>query len=96
MGKHDNLPPIPSDEELAELAEVAAEHPDPRSTESEVADGEKIEVPLRGFGSPTYGYGGDGDLDVLVNMEDDGDVVASRREERERTEREGMADGGIA
>ncbi len=31
--KHEpKLPPIPSDEELAELAEVAAEHPDVRST----------------------------------------------------------------
>ena len=96
MGKQDKLPPIPSDEELAALAEFASEHPDERSTESEVADGERIEVPLRGFGSPTYGYGGDGDVDILVNMADDGDVVTSRSEERERTEREGMEDGGIA
>jgi hypothetical protein len=96
MGKHDNLPPIPSDEELAELAAFAAEHPDERSTESEVADGERIEVPLRGFGSPTYGYGGDGNADIVVNMVDDGDVVGSRGEERERTEREGMDDGGLA
>jgi hypothetical protein len=92
MGKHDDLPPIPSDEELAELAQFAAEHPDERSNESEVGDGERIEVPLRGFGSPTYGYGGGGDIDILVNMVDDGDVArSSRREERERTE-----DGGIA
>ena len=96
MGKHDNLPPIPSDEELAALAAFAAEHPDERSTESEVGDGERIEVPLRGFGSPTYGYGGDGTVDIVVNMEDDGDVARSRREERDRTEREGIADGGIA
>lgn len=92
MGKHD-LPPIPSDEELAELAKLAAEHPDARSTESEVADGEKIQVPLKGFGSPTMGYGGlnAGDISLGVDMVDDGRVVDERRRERERLDDEGVS-----
>jgi hypothetical protein len=86
MGKHDNLPPIPSDEELAELAEFAAEHPDERSTESEVADGEKIQVPLAGFGSPTASYGGlnSGDIALGVDTIEDSSLVDERRRERER------------
>lgn len=89
MGKHD-LPPIPSDEELAELAKLAAEHPDERSTESEVGDGEPIEIPLRGFGSPTAGYGGlnAGDIALGVDTIEDSLVVDERRRERERREDE--------
>jgi hypothetical protein len=90
MGKHD-LPPIPSDEELAALAAFAAEHPDERSTESEVADGEKIEIPLAGFGSPTASYGGlnAGDIALSVDTIEDSELVDERRRERERLDDEG-------
>lgn len=93
MGKHEHLPPIPSDEELAELAAFAAEHPDPRSTESEVADGERIEVPLKGFGSPTMGYGGlnMGKISVEVNLVADGYYAEDTEAERERLDDEGIA-----
>ncbi len=92
MGTHDELPPIPSDEELAELAAFAAEHPDPRPTESEVADGEPIEIPLRGFGSPTYGYGVAGAFSAVTGVEmiEDSSHVADNRAERERLDDEGI------
>jgi hypothetical protein len=92
MGKHDKLPPIPSDEELAELAAFAAEHPDERSTESEVADGEKIQIPLKGFGSPTAGYGGlnAGQIATQVNMIEDGLYAEQTGAERKRLDDEGV------
>jgi hypothetical protein len=87
---HDKLPPIPTDEELAELARAADRQRDPRSTESEVGEGEKIEVPLKGFGSPTMGYGGlnQGSISLDVDMIDDSTVVDERRRERERLDDE--------
>ena len=90
MGKHDDLPPIPSDEELAALAELAAAHPDPRSTESEVGDGEPIQIPLKGFGSPTYSYGV---MNARINttgveMIEDSSHVQDARAERQRLDDE--------
>ena len=92
MGKHDDLPPIPSDEELAALAELAAAHPDPRPTESEVADGEPIEIPLEGFGSPTYSYGVmDARLTTTgVEMIEDSSHVRDARIERQRLDDENI------
>jgi hypothetical protein len=92
MGKHDDLPPLPSDEELAALAELAAEHPDPRSTESEVADGEKIEIPLKGFGSPTYSYGVTQSYENTIGVEmiEDSSYVEETSAERERLDDEGI------
>jgi len=91
MGTHDNLPPIPSDEELAALAEFAAQHPDPRSTESEVADGEKIEIPLDGFGSPTYRYGVTQSFENTIGVEM---IEDSSHVEETRAERQRLDDGG--
>ena len=56
MSKHDKLPPIPSDEELAALAEFASENPDPRSTESEVAEAVMVAAALRAGGALTHGW----------------------------------------
>lgn len=91
MGKHDDLPPIPSDEELAELATFAAEHPGP-PTNSEVADGERIEIPLEGFGSPTYSYGVTQAFENTIGVEmiEDGDHAHDARVERERLDDEGI------
>jgi hypothetical protein len=92
MGKHDDLPPLPSDEELAALAELAAEHPDPRSTESAVAAGEKIEIPLKGFGSPTYSYGVTQSYENTIGVEmiEDSSYVEETSAERERLDDEGI------
>lgn len=91
MGKHD-LAPIPSDDELAELAKFAAEHPDPRSTESDVADGERIEIPLEGFGSPTYSYGVTQSFEDTIGVEmiEDSSYVEETRAERDRLDDEGI------
>ena len=93
MGKHDHLPPIPSDEELAALAELAAANPDPRSTESEVADGERIEIPLKGFGSPTYRYGVTESFENTIGIEmiEDSNYAKETQAERERLDDEGIA-----
>ena len=93
MGKHENLPPIPSDEELAALAAFAAEHPDERSNESEVADGERIEYPLKGFGSPTYSYGITQSFEntIGVEMAEDSSYVEETQAERTRLDDEGIA-----
>jgi len=92
MGTHDKLPPIPSDEELAALAELAAEHPDPRSTESEVAEGERIMVAPKGFGSPTASYGviDSFESSIGVEMIEDSEHPREIAAERERLDDEGV------